>query len=155
MRKFSRKGWERNWKPLNFFFSPFFNCLDLDINQSLKSSPLLTTRNPQNPSPLLVNLFLMFLWLVCTRGKFFVTFWWLSLPNKITFRGEEQRCTMSSRQHHIQLYLESFKCYDQQWPKKKALVCHPWQLEISAGVLAMRSSSQTLKHWSNEATPSF
>lgn len=40
----SRKGREQDWEPLNFLF--FFNCLGLDIYQSLKSSSLLTTSSP-------------------------------------------------------------------------------------------------------------
>lgn len=59
----SRKGRERGWEPLNFFF--FFNCLGLDIYQSLKSCTLLTTSSPAKSLPLfqcvLMNLFPMFL----------------------------------------------------------------------------------------------
>lgn len=59
----SRKGREQDWEPLNFFF--FFNCLGLDVYQSLKSCTLLTTCSPAKSLPLfrcvLINLFPMFL----------------------------------------------------------------------------------------------
>lgn len=89
----------------------------------------------------------MFLRPVCARGKFFITFWWLGLPNKTTFRGDEQRSTMSSRKRHIQLYLESFKCYDQ----KKLLYVIPdrWR-----SLWEFWSWGVHLKPWSIEAMKS-